>query len=82
MAKILISNKNESAIDINLKTKDGAHTVTVPGAMMDDDKKLVPGTVEAEESIVDAAVDASPVVAHYFDSGMLTKVGGKTAVKK
>ncbi len=68
----MIENTTEHPIDINLM-KDGVPTTfTVPAGKQEGSLPFVVGVLrDVDASVVDAGVKASPVVKHYFDSGML-----------
>lgn len=82
MAIVKLLNTSESDITINVMKGDEVVSTTIPGAKQDpeDRKKLIPGRGEIEDSVLDAAMKR-PVVAHYFDAGLLRKAAGERKAK-
>lgn len=84
MAKILLKNTREHDITLHLVSSDQVSSVTIPSAQRDpaDDKKLIPGTAEADSDMVAAAKKKHAPVRHYFNEGWLVEGDSKADDKK
>lgn len=85
MAKIKLENTREHEISICGIDENGELvSVTVPGARTSptDKDEVINGSVEADDSFVDAIKAKSKAVQHYFDEGWLIAPAATTSKKK
>lgn len=72
MSAVSVKNTTESDITIQVMTDAGLQTATIPGGRIDETtQKTVAGSAMVEEELIMLATKKHPVVAHYFDEGML-----------